>query len=68
MRNDIKIREDKVKIGIIGIEIREAVALNLLNLGFDVSVYNRTKEKAVEVEKNGATVMNYQKQWQTIRN
>ena len=48
-----------MKIGIIGIGmLGEAVALNLLNLGFDVSVYNRTKEKAVEVEKNGATVMN----------
>ncbi len=48
-----------MKIGIIGIGmLGEAVTLNLLNLGFDVSVYNRTKEKAVEVEKNGATVMN----------
>ena len=47
-----------MKIGIIGIGmLGEAVALNLLNLGFDVSVYNRTKEKAAEVEKNGATVM-----------
>ena len=48
-----------MKIGIIGIGmLGEAVTLNLLNLGFDVSVYNRTKEKAAEVEKNGATVMN----------
>ena len=48
-----------MKIGIIGTGmLGEAVALNLLNLGFDVSVYNRTKEKAAEVEKNGATVMN----------
>jgi len=48
-----------MKIGIIGIGmLGEAVALNLLNLGFDVSVYNRTKEKTAEVEKNGATVMN----------
>ena len=47
-----------MKIGIIGTGmLGEAVALNLLNLGFDVSVYNRTKEKAAEVEKNGATVM-----------
>ena len=36
----------------------EAVTLNLLNSGFEVSVYNRTKEKVVEVEKNGAIVMN----------
>ena len=48
-----------MKIGIIGIGmLGEAVALNLLNSGFDVSVYNRTKEKVAEVEKNGATVMN----------
>ena len=48
-----------MKIGIIGTGmLGEAVALNLLNLGFDVSVYNRTKEKTSEVEKNGATVMN----------
>ncbi len=41
-----------MKIGIIGIGmLGEAVALNLLNLGFDVSVYNRTKEKTAEVEK-----------------
>ncbi len=47
-----------MKIGIIGTGmLGEAVALNLLNLGFDVSVYNRTKEKAAEVEKNGATIM-----------
>lgn len=48
-----------MKIGIIGIGmLGEAVAQNLLNLGFDVSVYNRTKEKVTKVEKNGATVMN----------
>ncbi len=48
-----------MKIGIIGIGmLGEAVTLNLLNLGFDVSVYNRTKEKVTKVEKNGATVMN----------
>lgn len=48
-----------MKIGIIGIGmLGEAVALNLLNSGFEVSVYNRTKEKVAEVEKNGAIVMN----------
>jgi 3-hydroxyisobutyrate dehydrogenase len=48
-----------MKIGIIGIGILgEAVALNLLSLGFEVSVYNRTKEKVSKVEKNGAIVMN----------
>ena len=47
-----------MKIGIIGIGmLGEAVALNLLNLGYDVSVYNRTKEKTMEVERKGAKVM-----------
>ena len=35
----------------------EAVVLNLLNSGYDVAVYNRTKEKTIEVEKKGARVM-----------
>ena len=48
-----------MKIGIIGIGmLGEAVVLNLLNSGHDVSVYNRTKEKTIEVEKKGAKVMN----------
>jgi len=52
-----------MKIGIIGIGmLGEAVTLNLLNLGFDVSVYNRTKEKVAKVEKNGAIVMNSPKE------
>ena len=47
-----------MKIGIIGIGmLGEAVALNLLNSGYDVAVYNRTKEKTIEVEKKGAKVM-----------
>jgi 3-hydroxyisobutyrate dehydrogenase len=47
-----------MKIGIIGIGmLGEAVALNLLNLGYDISVYNRTKQKTIEVEKKGAKVM-----------
>ena len=47
-----------MKIGIIGIGmLGEAVALNLLNLGYDVSVYNRTKEKIIDIEKKGAIVM-----------
>ena len=45
-----------MKIGIIGIGmLGEAVAENLLNLGYDISVYNRTKEKARGVEIKGAT-------------
>ena len=47
-----------MKIGIIGIGmLGEAVVLNLLNSGHNVSVYNRTKEKTIEVEKKGAKVM-----------
>ena len=47
-----------MKIGIIGIGmLGEAVVLNLLNSGHDVAVYNRTKEKTIEVEKKGAKVM-----------
>jgi 3-hydroxyisobutyrate dehydrogenase len=47
-----------MKIGIIGIGmLGEAVTLNLLNSGYDVAVYNRTKEKTIEVEKKGAKVM-----------
>ncbi len=47
-----------MKIGIIGIGmLGEAVVLNLLNLGYDVAVYNRTKEKMNNVEKKGAKVM-----------
>ena len=41
-----------MKIGIIGIGmLGEAVALNLLNSGHDISVFNRTKQKTIEVEK-----------------
>ena len=39
-----------MKIGIIGIGmLGEAVVLNLLNSGYDVAVYNRTKEKTIEI-------------------
>ena len=47
-----------MKIGVIGIGmLGEAIVLNLLNLGQDVAVYNRTKEKTMRVENNGAKVM-----------
>ena len=47
-----------MKIGIIGIGmLGEAVAENLLNLGYDISEYNRTIEKTRGVEIKGATVM-----------
>ena len=47
-----------MKIGIIGIGILgNAVSLRLLDLGYDVTVYNRTQGKTNEVEKKGAHVV-----------
>lgn len=41
-----------MKIGIIGIGmLGNAVALRLLDLGYDITVYNRTQGKTNEVEK-----------------
>lgn len=46
------------KIGIIGTGmLGNAVGLNLLKSGFDLTVYNRTKEKTNELKKNGAKVV-----------
>ncbi|MDX1596394.1 MAG: NAD(P)-dependent oxidoreductase [Nitrosopumilaceae archaeon] len=46
-----------VKIGIIGIGmLGNAVGLNLLRNNFQLGVFNRTKEKTKELEKNGAAV------------
>lgn len=45
------------KIGIIGLGmLGNAVALHLLDSGFEVTVYNRTKEKATQVKEKGAKV------------
>ena len=45
------------KIGIIGAGmLGNAVGLHLLKSGFDLTVYNRTKEKTNELKNNGATV------------
>jgi 3-hydroxyisobutyrate dehydrogenase len=47
-----------MKIGIIGIGmLGNAVASHLLDSGFDVTVYNRTKEKTIEVEQKGAKIV-----------
>jgi len=47
-----------MRIGIIGIGmLGNAVALHLLDSGFDVTVYNRTKEKTKEVEQKGAKIV-----------
>jgi 3-hydroxyisobutyrate dehydrogenase-like beta-hydroxyacid dehydrogenase len=44
-------------VGFIGLGIMgQPMALNLLKAGFRVSVFNRTREKAVELEKAGARV------------
>ena len=46
------------KIGIIGLGmLGNAVALHLLDLGFEVTVYNRTKEKTMQVKEKGAKVV-----------
>ena len=46
------------KIGIVGLGmLGNAVALHLLDSGFDVTVYNRTKEKTLQVMKKGAQVV-----------
>jgi len=43
------------KIGIVGLGmLGNAVALHLLDSGFEVTVYNRTKEKTIQVIEKGA--------------
>ena len=43
------------KVGIIGLGmLGNAVALHLLDSGFDVTVYNRTKEKTMQIKEKGA--------------
>lgn len=50
--------KEKMKIGIIGTGILgNAVGLNLLKHGFDLTVYNRTKEKTATLKSNGANVV-----------
>jgi len=46
------------KIGIIGLGmLGNAVALHLLDSGFEVTVYNRTKEKTIQTREKGAKVV-----------
>ena len=46
------------KIGIIGLGmLGNAVALHLLDSGFEVTVYNRTKEKTIQAKEKGAKVV-----------
>ncbi len=45
------------KIGIVGLGmLGNAVALHLLDSGFEVIVYNRTKEKTIQVENKGGKI------------
>jgi len=47
-----------MKVGIIGLGmLGNAVALHLLDLGFEVTAYNRTKEKTKIVKEKGAKVV-----------
>ena len=47
-----------IRVGIIGLGmLGNAVALHLLDLGFEVTVYNRTKEKTAKVREKGAVVV-----------
>jgi 3-hydroxyisobutyrate dehydrogenase len=46
------------KIGIIGLGmLGNAVALHLLDSGFEITAYNRTKEKTTELKEKGATIV-----------
>ncbi len=46
------------KIGIIGLGmLGNAIALHLLDSGFEVTVYNRTKEKTIQAKEKGAKVV-----------
>ena len=51
------------KIGIIGTGmLGNAIGLHLLESNFDLTVYNRTKEKTKELENKGAKVLNSPKE------
>jgi len=46
-----------MRVGIIGLGmLGNAVALHLLDSGFEVTVYNRTKEKTIQAKKRGVKV------------
>jgi len=46
------------KIGIIGLGmLGNAVALHLMDSGYEVTAYNRTKEKSIELKEKGATIV-----------
>ncbi len=46
-----------IKVGIIGLGmLGNAIALHLLDSGFEVTVYNRTKEKTMQAKEKGAKI------------
>ena len=52
-----------IRVGIIGLGmLGNAVALHLLDSGFEVTVYNRTKEKTAQVKEKGASVVSSPKE------
>src|SRR3972149_2621618 len=59
---DVQIARKMIKIGIIGTGmLGNAVGLHLLKSGFDLTVYNRTKEKTNELKNHGAKVVDFPK-------
>jgi len=51
------VKKGKMRIGIVGTGmLGSAVGLHLLDEGFDLTVYNRTKEKTKQLESKGARV------------
>ena len=52
-----------IRVGIVGLGmLGNAVALHLLDSGFEVTVYNRTKEKTAKVREKGASVVSSPKE------
>ena len=50
------------KVGLIGTGmLGEAVGLHLLESGYDLNVYNRTKSKTKKLAENGATIFDLPK-------
>jgi 3-hydroxyisobutyrate dehydrogenase len=46
------------RIGVIGLGmLGNAVALHLMDSGYEVTAYNRTKEKSIELKEKGATIV-----------
>ena len=52
------------KIGIIGLGmLGNSVALHLIDSGFEVTVYNRTKEKGIHLKGKGAKISSSPKEF-----